>query len=188
MRRYPPEDAHGAGHYYCLIIIRKSSEPFRSLLGYLQPMANYWLAQTYQHVDCDIPLNKYPVRSGRSSKVKWFAQVHNTLAVAGLKLTTFRLWVLRCSARSHVPSLKDLGACNNRVSLNILPCFLQFLASKVYQTFVEMNIKFVPFCSCFPDNFGTFCILKCFVQSFCFYNKNQRNRMKESVSLYHTVS
>ena len=29
MRRYPPEDAHGAGHYYDLVIIRKSSEPFR---------------------------------------------------------------------------------------------------------------------------------------------------------------
>ena len=42
MRRYLPEDAHGAGHYYYLVMIRKSSEPFCLLLGYLQPMANYW--------------------------------------------------------------------------------------------------------------------------------------------------
>ena len=31
---YPPEDAHDARHYYYLVIIRKSSEPFRFLLGY----------------------------------------------------------------------------------------------------------------------------------------------------------
>ena len=42
MRRYLPEDAHGAGHNYYLVIIMKSSEPLRSLLGYLQPMANYY--------------------------------------------------------------------------------------------------------------------------------------------------
>ena len=64
---YPPEDAHGAGHYYHFVIIRKSSEPFRLLLGYLQPMANYW-RKTYQHLDYDIPLNKYPMRSSRRSK------------------------------------------------------------------------------------------------------------------------
>ena len=42
MRWYLPEDAHGAGHYYYLVIIRKSSELFHLLLGYLQPIANYW--------------------------------------------------------------------------------------------------------------------------------------------------
>ena len=26
------------------------------------------LAQTYEHLDCDIPLNKYPMRLGRRSK------------------------------------------------------------------------------------------------------------------------
>ena len=42
MRRYPPKDAHGAGLYYYLVIIRKSSEPFCFQLGYLQLMANHW--------------------------------------------------------------------------------------------------------------------------------------------------
>ena len=37
---HPPEDAHGADHYYYLVIIGKSSEPIRLQLGYLQPMAN----------------------------------------------------------------------------------------------------------------------------------------------------
>ena len=64
MRRYLPEDAHGAGHYYYLVIIRKPSEPFRLLLGYLQPIGQL-LPQTYQHLDFDIPLNKYPMRLGR---------------------------------------------------------------------------------------------------------------------------
>ena len=66
MRRYPPEDAHGTGHFHNPVIIRKSSEPFRLLLGYLQPMElnGQLLAQTYQHLDCDIPLNKYPIHSG----------------------------------------------------------------------------------------------------------------------------
>ena len=41
MHRYLPEDAHGAGHYYYPVIMRKS-EPFRLLLGYLHLMANYW--------------------------------------------------------------------------------------------------------------------------------------------------
>ena len=42
MRRYQPEDAHGAGYYYYLVITRKLSKPFRLQVGYLQPMANYW--------------------------------------------------------------------------------------------------------------------------------------------------
>ena len=42
MRRYPPEDAHGAGQYFYLVIIMKLSELFCLLLGNLQPMANYW--------------------------------------------------------------------------------------------------------------------------------------------------
>ena len=67
MRQYPPEDAHGVGHYYYLVIIRKSSEPFRFLIR-LFAANGQLLAQTYEHLDCDIPLNKYPMHLGRWSK------------------------------------------------------------------------------------------------------------------------
>ena len=79
MRPYPPEDAHGAGPCHYQEIIRTIS-----LLIRLFAPNGQLLAQTYEHLDCDIPLNKYPMRLGRRSGVKWFAQVHNTLAVAGL--------------------------------------------------------------------------------------------------------
>ena len=48
MRRYPPEDAHGAGHYYYLVIIRKPSEPFRLLLGCLQPIQTCYRSNTFK--------------------------------------------------------------------------------------------------------------------------------------------
>ena len=67
MCRYPPEDVHGAGHYHYLVIIRKSSEPFRLLIR-LFAANGQLLAQTYEHLDCDIPLNKYPMHLGRRSK------------------------------------------------------------------------------------------------------------------------
>ena len=67
MRRYLPEDAHGTSHYHYLVIIRKSSEPFRLLIR-LFAANGQLLAQTYEHLDCDIPLNKYPMRLGWRSK------------------------------------------------------------------------------------------------------------------------
>ena len=43
-------------------------------------------AQPCQHLDCDIPPRQLPnvTLVNEASNVKWFAQVHNTLAVAGL--------------------------------------------------------------------------------------------------------
>ena len=68
MRRYPPEDAHGAGHYYYFVIhIRKSSEPFCLLLGYLQQMAKYW-RKPNQLLRLRYSPNKYPMRLGQRSK------------------------------------------------------------------------------------------------------------------------
>ena len=73
MRQCPPEDKTLMAQAiniiidYFLVIIRKSSEPFRFLL-YLQPLANYWRKPISTLIDCDIPLNKYPMRSGRRSK------------------------------------------------------------------------------------------------------------------------
>ena len=68
------------------------------------------LAQTYEHLDCDIPLNKYPIRLGRRSKRgKVICPGSQHVDLTGLELTTFRLWVLRCSARPHVPSRTSCG-------------------------------------------------------------------------------
>ena len=65
MRRYPPEDAHGAGHLPCHYqeIIRTISP-----LIWLFAANGQLLAQTYEHLDCDIPLNKYQKCMGRRSK------------------------------------------------------------------------------------------------------------------------
>ena len=57
------------------------------------------LVQTYQHLDCDIPLNKYPMCLGQQTKQgKVICPGSQQIgSVAGLKLTTSHLWVLRCS-------------------------------------------------------------------------------------------
>ncbi len=74
---------HGAGHYYYYAAIGNPQNHVAS--SRMQPMTKP--AQPYQHLDCVALVNKaLQVRSS-----KWFAQVHNTLAVAGLKLTTFVL-------------------------------------------------------------------------------------------------
>ena len=80
-----------------------------SLLIRLFAASGQLLAQTYEHLDCDIETSTQCAWVDEASEVKWFAQVHNTLAVAGLDLTTFRLWVLRCSTRPHVPSISKLS-------------------------------------------------------------------------------
>ncbi len=66
----------------------------------MQPMTKQ--VQPYQHLD---PPRQLPNVSlvNEARKVKWFAQVHNTLAVAWLKLTTFVLRVLHFSTIPHVP-------------------------------------------------------------------------------------
>ena len=90
MLQFPLEDAHGAGHYYYLVIIRNSSEQFRFQLGFA---ANgQLLAQTYRHLDCDTLLDKYPIHLGRWSKqVKVICQSSQHVGLAGLELTTFCL-------------------------------------------------------------------------------------------------
>ncbi len=57
--------------------------------------------QPYQQLDCDIPSRQLSnvALVNKASKVKWFAQVYNTFALTGLKLTTFALRVLHFSAR-----------------------------------------------------------------------------------------
>ena len=67
MRRYPPENAHGTGHYYYLVIIQEIIRTISPLIR-LFAANGQLLAQTHQHLDCDIPLNKYPMRLGRRSK------------------------------------------------------------------------------------------------------------------------
>ena len=59
MHRYPPEDAHGASHYYYRVIISKSLEPFCPKLGYLKPMTNYWHKPIRV---CNTSVNKYLTR------------------------------------------------------------------------------------------------------------------------------
>ena len=59
----------------------------------------------YRHLDCNIPpLQRTKYRYGQWSKEDEviYAQVHNTMAVAELKLTTFGLWDLQVSTRPHV--------------------------------------------------------------------------------------
>ena len=48
---------------------------------------------SYQYFVCDGSPSNVPdiVLVSEASKVKWFAQVHNTLAIEGLELTTLRL-------------------------------------------------------------------------------------------------
>ena len=60
MRLYSPEDTHGAGHYYYLVIIRKSSEHFTPPVTRQFGANGQLLAQTYEHLYCDIPINEYP--------------------------------------------------------------------------------------------------------------------------------
>ena len=76
-----------------IIITLSLSGNHQNHFVYLEPVVNYW-RKIYQHLDCDIPLKNYPIRVGRRSKqlkIKWVAQVNDTLLVARLELTTFRL-------------------------------------------------------------------------------------------------
>ena len=65
MCHYRLEDTHGACHYHHLVIIRKLSETFHFSLGNLFTANGQLQVQTYQHLDCDMLLNKYPIHLGR---------------------------------------------------------------------------------------------------------------------------
>ncbi len=79
--------------------IRKSTQSFRLNQACCEAVP----CTAYQHLDCNIPSNSVPniALVNEARKVKWIAQAHNTLAVAGLKLTTFGLWGLQVSTRPH---------------------------------------------------------------------------------------
>ena len=79
--------------------IRKSSQSFCLIQACCEAVP----CTAYQHLDCNIPSNSVPniALVNEARKVKWIAQAHNTLAVAGLKLTTFGLWGLQVSTRPH---------------------------------------------------------------------------------------
>ena len=67
MHRYLLEDDHGTSHYY---LPCHYQQIIRTILPFTRLFAanGQLLAQTYQPLDCDISLNKYPMRSGRRSK------------------------------------------------------------------------------------------------------------------------
>ncbi len=82
--------------------IRKSSQSFRLIQACCEAIPH----TAYQHLDCNITPNSVPniALVNEARKVEWITQAYNMLAVAGLELTTFGLWVLQVSSRPHMPS------------------------------------------------------------------------------------
>ncbi len=74
-------------HYYAAVGNPKN----HITLNYsIQPMTKQ--VQPYQQLDCVISARQLPniaVVNETSKFIKWFAQVHHTLAIAGLELTAF---------------------------------------------------------------------------------------------------
>ncbi len=103
----------------------------------------------YRHLDCNISPNSVPniALVNEARKVKWFVQVHNTLAVAALELTNFELWLLHVSTWPHVPhvnafddmKIMTCGRCfqllhftlenrtSNQIKIFCYTCFVCFL-------------------------------------------------------------
>ena len=96
-------DNNNSGHLFCtgihpktliaqaiIIITLSLSEKHQNYftLGYLQPMANYWHKPISTYINYNIA-NKHPMQTGRWSKQgKVLCPGSNTLAIAGLELTT----------------------------------------------------------------------------------------------------
>ena len=84
-----------------IAFVRQSSESLRFIYSCNRPTCT-----TYRTLDYDIPITatRMSLRSTSQARLNILIKDTNTLALAGLELTTFRLWVLLCSAGPHALS------------------------------------------------------------------------------------